>query len=120
MTKPILALIGAAIGGAAGFFLTGWLERQGFYTVVLPGALIGFGSMFGKFRTVFGAIFLALAALVLIYFTEWKYFPFSKDQSLNYFVGHIGDLKTLTHVMAALGTAIAFWFPFRGRARGGS
>ena len=120
MTKSILALFGAALGGAAGFFLCGWLARQGFYTVVLPGALIGFGALIGRFRSIVGPILLSIAALLLIYFTEWRHFPFSRDQSFSYFMQNIGDLKTLTHIMAALGTAIAFWLPFRSRSRGGS
>ena len=118
MSKPILALVGAVIGGAVGFFLCGWLARQGFYTVLLPGALIGFGALIGKFRSILGPILLAIVAPVLVYFTEWHYFPFTRDRSLGYFVQNLADLKPLTHIMAVLGMAIAFWLPFRNRSGG--
>ena len=36
-------LIGAAVGGAVGYFAFGWLVSQGFYAVALPGVLLGIG-----------------------------------------------------------------------------
>ena len=36
-------LIGGAVGGLVGYFLVGWVSRQGFYAMILPGALVGLG-----------------------------------------------------------------------------
>ncbi len=114
--KKLLAIIGAAIGVTLGFFGTGWLARQGLYSVLLPGALLGFGALLGKgHRSIVLPIVFGLLGVVAVYLTEWHYFPFVKDKSLFYFIGELATLKPLTHVMAALGGAISFWFPFRSR-----
>ncbi|MDF1814403.1 MAG: hypothetical protein P1V20_19515 [Verrucomicrobiales bacterium] len=111
--KSIIGLIGAVIGGLAGYFITGWLARQGLYSVLVPGALIGIGSLFGRFRNATIPIILALCAVAAVYYTEWRYFPFSKDKSLSYFISNLTSLRPLTHVMAAIGGVISFWLPFQ-------
>lgn len=115
--KTITGLAGAAIGGAVGFFITGWLARQGLYSVLVPGALIGIGSLAGRFPNFIIPLLLSICSVALVYLTEWKYFPFAKDNSLSYFISHLSSLKPLTHVMALLGGVISFWLPF-SKSRG--
>ena len=38
-----LGLAGAVAGGAIGYFVFMWMARQGFYAMILPGALLGLG-----------------------------------------------------------------------------
>ena len=52
-------------------------------------------------------------ALVLGLVTEWRFFPFNADESFSYFLGHLHQLKSITLLMLAAGTAIGFWVPFR-------
>ena len=115
--KTILAFVGAVVGGGIGFFITGWLARQNLYSVLIPGALVGMGTLIGRFNNAVFPLIVSLLAVALVYYTEWSYFPFSKDQSLSYFVNHLHSLRPLTHIMAGIGWLIAFWLPFRNRSK---
>ena len=118
MQRSIHGIIGAIAGGVLGYFATGWMARQGFYSVLLPGVLTGVGSLLGVFKNkLFMPVVIGICATLLIYFTEWKYFPFSRDNSFSYFIEHIGDLRPLTHLMAIGGGLIAFSFPFNRSRR---
>ena len=104
-------LLGAAIGGAAGYFVTGWLARQGFYAMALPGVGIGLGAGLLVTKRCPGvAIFCGILALALGLFTEWKHFPFIRDASFGYFLRHLGDLRPLTLILIGLGTVAGYWF----------
>lgn len=105
---------GAAVGGAAGFLGFGWLASQGFYAAALPGIALGVGAgLAAKQRSLTLAILCAVAALLLSILAEWKNFPFVRDESFSYFVTHLADLRPVTLLMLALGTAGGFWFPWR-------
>ncbi len=104
-------LLGAAVGGAAGYFVTGWLVRQGFYAMALPGVGIGFGAGLLVTKRCPGvAIVCGLLALALGVYTEWKNFPFIADKSFGYFLQHLGDLRPLTLILIGLGTVAGYWF----------
>ena len=112
-------LLGAVVGGTLGYFVTGWLARQGLYAIALPGVGIGVGAglMVTK-RCVGVAIACGLLALALCVFTEWMNFPFVRDNSFNYFLRHLGDLKTWTKIMIGLGAFAGYWFALTtGRKR---
>jgi hypothetical protein len=110
-TSLLLGLIGAALGGTLGYFAFGWLARQGFYALALPGALLGAGCVLLSRRRSRGlAILCGVAALVLGIFSEWRFFPFVRDGSLEYFLSHLHRLKPLTLIMIVLGGALGFWF----------
>ena len=105
-------VIGAAIGGAIGWFAFGWLLSQGFYALALPGALVGLGfSMLSRRSMLIGGLFCAVAGFALMVLCEWNHRAFSDDDSLLYFVTHLHQLdKQLTYLLLAVGTIIAFWF----------
>ena len=106
----IRGLIGAALGGAAGYFAFGWILGFGLYAMILPGAALGFGfgALAGEKNTVHGIVSAVLAAGLGL-FAEWRYFPFNEDASFPFFVAHIHQLKTITLLMIAVGSVIAFW-----------
>jgi len=115
-TKQIgLAVLGAVGGGVLGYFVYFWLIQQGFYGITVPGAFIGFGSSLGRVRHVSFAVGCGVAAVALEIFCEWRSMPFIADPSLNYFLGHLQDLRPITTILMALGGALAFWIPFRRR-----
>ncbi len=118
MKQTLLVLIGAAVGGALGYFAFFWIIQQGYYALVLPGGLLGLGAGIGKCRHVLLAVFCGLCALALGLFTQWCYAPFLADESLGYFLAHIPDLKPLTLIMIALGGLVGFWIPFGRIERG--
>lgn len=108
-----LVLLGAVLGGFAGFVSFKWLLTQGLYGLLLPGGMLGMGA--GLFRTPSKVIAVLCGALALFVglFAEWNVSPFLKDASLPYFLSHFYDLPPFTLLMIALGAAIGFWIPFR-------
>ena len=116
-TRWGLGLAGGIVGGVAGYFLVGWLARQGFYAVALPGVLLGIGGGWlgpGRskvFSIVCGGVGLALGLL-----TEWGHF-FSSNHSLGFFLAHVFDLPPISLIMIAVGALAAFWFTWRTRVR---
>ena len=111
--KTILALVGAAIGGTLGFFATAWVLQNGYYTVLLPAAFAGLGTLLGRVKGISIPLALAAAAFCFTYFTQWRYFK--PHYSFSEFIQEIQLLRPLTHVMAVVGGLIAFWVPFRNR-----
>jgi hypothetical protein len=104
-------LAGAAIGGAIGYFLFRWLARNGFYGIMVPGALLGLGAgLTAGGRSQPLAILCALAALGLAIFAEWSAFPFVKDGSFSFFLAHVHQLPPIKLIMMGLGALCAYWF----------
>ena len=113
-----LGLVGAIVGGVAGYFLFGWIVRQGLYAPMLPAALLGWGaSLCARARSMPLAIACGIAGLLLGIFTEWKFFPFIKDGSLTFFLAHLHELRPITLLMIGLGGFLGYWFSL-GRDRG--
>jgi hypothetical protein len=115
MKNILLALGGACVGGALGFFGFYLLAKQGFYALVLPGGLLGLCAGIVPTRSILVAVVCGLAATALGLFTEFHFFPFVADESLGYFLSHLGSLKPVTWLMIAVGGAIGFYVPFRRR-----
>jgi hypothetical protein len=108
-------MAGAAIGGVLGWFAFAWLVSQGFYALILPGALVGVvcGLLSGGASLV-SAILCTVIAVVLMLVLEWKHMPFIADDSFGYFLTHLHELRGLTWLMLVFGAVCAFWF---GRGR---
>jgi len=85
-----LGLLGALGGGSLGYFAFGYLVEQGFYAIVLPGALagIGAGALSGGKSKPLGVV-CGLLAIVLGIVTEWRFAPFVADESFSFFVRHL-------------------------------
>ena len=116
--NSVLALLAGMAGGVLGYFAFLWIARQGFYALVLPGALVGVGASFLKPRSVGVCVVCGVMALAAGLFTEWRFAPFTKDPSMGYFVAHLLQLPVLTWIMIAAGAAIGFWSPFAGGRAG--
>jgi hypothetical protein len=115
--SDLLAVAAGIAGGALGHRAFQWLASQGFYGLILPGALVGIAAGFVRHRSWGVAVsctFIALTAGVL---TEYHYAPFIADASLTYFLRHLANLRGLTLLLIAGGAAIGFWGPFRSRVR---
>lgn len=112
-----MGLIGAAIGGTIGYFAFSWLAQQGFYGMMLPGALLGFGcATASRIKSIPLGIACAIAAIGLAIFIEWSFFPFVADPSFTFFVENLFELKPMKLILIALGGLFAFWFGM-GRER---
>jgi len=115
MKNNVLALVAAVVGGVVGYLAFRWIARQGFYALVLPGALVGIAAGMFKSRSIAVCVVCGVAALGLGLFSEWQFAPFAKDDGLGYFLAHVHQLRPLTLLMIALGAAIGFGVPFRHR-----
>jgi hypothetical protein len=110
LISNVLGLVGAMVGGALGFYTFDWLRGQGFYGLMIPGALLGLGcSLLAQHRSTARGIICGLAALALGLYTEWRFWPFIADPSLSYFLKNVGSLKPVTLLMLGVGALIAFW-----------
>jgi hypothetical protein len=109
LVSNLLAAVGSAVGGAIGYFLFGWIASQGFYGIMIPGGLMGFGcGLLARHKSEARGIACGLAALALGLYSEWRVFPFNRDGSLDYFIKHLDDLQTLTWIMIVVGSVIAY------------
>ena len=116
-TSPTTVLVGlfrgicgAIVGGTLGYFGFEWIATMGFYSLVLPGALLGLGfGLAAQQRNLAFGIICAIAALAFGLFSEWNCF-YSDNNSFSYFLTHVNQLKPLTLIMLAIGTLMAFWF----------
>ncbi|MEM9411980.1 MAG: hypothetical protein AAGA30_12750, partial [Planctomycetota bacterium] len=104
-------ITGAVVGGIVGFFIFRWLLSQGFYAMMLPGALLGLGcgSLSGKDSLCLG-ILAGIMALALGVFCEWQTAPWESDSSLIYFMTNFYRLQPVTLLMIVLGSVFGFWF----------
>jgi len=117
MKNFLVGLAGGLAGGALGYLAFIWIARQGFYALMLPGALAGFGaSLFVSDRSVRRGVVCGVFAVGLGLFAEWRFAPFIKDPSLGYFLAHIGQLQPITLLMIAVGGVFGYWLAL-GRER---
>jgi hypothetical protein len=115
----VLGLVGAVVGGVLGYFLFGWLVDQGFYGMIIPGALLGLGcGLLSRHDSRVRGLVCAAAAVALALFTEWKFFPFRADESFLYLVTHAAQILPVHLLMMALGAVIAYWLGKDGGFRG--
>jgi hypothetical protein len=102
---------GAIVGGAVGYFIFVLLLRNGLYSSMLPGVLLGVGAgLAARGRSPVLGVICAVASIPLAVIGEWSVMPFVQDKSLAFFVTHVHKLPPLHLVMMALGTAAAWWF----------
>lgn len=104
-------LAGAVAGGIAGYFVFVLLLKNGLYSSLIPGALLGLGAGWAaRGRSAVLGIVCAVATAPLTVIGEWSVMPFIKDKSLAFFVSHLHELPPLHLLMMALGIAAAWWF----------
>jgi hypothetical protein len=115
MKENVFAFAGAIVGGLVGYLAFFWIVRQGFYGLILPGALLGLGAGIFPNRSTVLCVICGFLALALGLLAEWRFEPFIKDEGLIYFLTHVHQLRPITLIMIAAGAFIGFWSPFRHR-----
>ncbi len=109
LLSHFLGLVGAAIGGVAGFYAFEWLLNRGFYGLAIPGSFLGLGcGMLAQHRSVPRGVVCGVASLGLSLFTEW-WFAYHPRYGFLYMIQHLGELGPVTLLMTGLATVIAFW-----------
>ena len=105
----LLGLVGAAIGGVAGFYAYRWLLNQGYIGLMIPGAFLGLGcSLLARHPSMVRGVFCGIAGLFLTLYTFWCNMPPPLDPFAEFLKG-ANDLSQVTKLMGGLGTLIAFW-----------
>ena|SRR5438132_3494253 len=105
-----LGVLGGLVGGVFGFVLFFWIIKQGFYALVLPGASVGLGcGLLARHRSTLRGVVCAVAALVLGFYTEWRFETFPEDDGFRYLVLHFYRLRPITLIMIGLGVALAYY-----------
>jgi hypothetical protein len=105
-----LGILGAVLGGVAGYFVFLWIAQQGFYALILPGAAAGLGcATMSKGQSRPLGIVCALLAVPLGLFSEWQFAPFVVDESLGYFLTHLHERQPITLILIAVGVWLAYW-----------
>jgi hypothetical protein len=117
MKTNVLAFLCALVGGALGYFAFFWAAGQGFYALMLPGGLLGFGAGIVSNRSLYVPFVCGLLATALGIIAEYRFAPFNADDSLPFFLSHLFDLKPITLFMIAAGGLIGFWVPYRRTER---
>src|SRR4051794_24744079 len=107
--RTIPSLVGALAGGALGHFTFLWILKQGFYALMLPGALLGLGCYaLSRHPSRVRGVACGLAALALGLVSEWSASPFIVDEGLAYFLAHVHHLRVVTLILIAAGAIVAF------------
>jgi hypothetical protein len=120
LISNLLGLVGAALGGVAGFYVYRWVLNQGFIGGMIPGAFLGLGcSLLARHPSLARGIVCGVAGLLLGFFTDW-YTTITQQTFWEYLL----DMKSINQVILltiAIGTFIAFWLGkdagIAGRAR---
>lgn len=112
LISNVLGMVGAAIGGALGFYVFGLALGKGLYALVVPGGFLGIGcGLLARHPSVVRGYVCGVLGLGVGLFSEWWYRPFTEDKSLTYFLSHIQSLDggSFTWGMLVLGTLVAYW-----------
>ena len=103
-------LLGAIIGGGAGWFVYFWLLNQGYDGLMIPGALVGAGfSMLSRRSAWSFGLACAVMGLGLMLACEWQSLVKYHDGPFLDFLTNIHKLNMLNKIMLGAGTLIAFW-----------
>jgi hypothetical protein len=110
VTSNILGVLGAVVGGALGYYTFGLIYHYRFYGMMIPGALLGLGcGLLARHPSQIRGVLCGVAGLVLGLYTEWSFFPFLADDSLDYFLKHLTSLNAVSIGMILAGAFFAYW-----------
>lgn len=110
LISTVLAIVGAVVGGALGYWAFFWFWSYGFHALVLPGALLGFGAgLLAQHRSMARGVICGIAALGLTVYTASRVWKLPDGDTFSYFVTHYHQLSAPTLLMTAVGTVLGFW-----------
>ena len=108
--KLFLGIVGGIVGGAIGLYACKWLHGQGYYAIVLPGALVGLGFGYAaRHCSVAFGIVSALIGFIAGLATEWTVIYGGKP-SLTEFLQNLKSDSPVTWILLGVGVALAYSF----------
>jgi hypothetical protein len=103
-----LGLIGAVLGGVAGFYTYRWILSQGFIGGMIPGAFVGLGcSLLARHPSVARGVLCGIAGLVLGFFADW--FTNITTDTFWIYLQNVKSINKVVLLTIVLGAVIAFW-----------
>lgn len=111
--RDVRVIAAAVAGGAAGYALFFWLVGRGYYGLAIPGGMVGAGGAVFRSRSWGTPIACGVLAVLVGFFTEWRYSPFVADAGFGYLISHVAQLGVPTLAMIAVGGFAGFWFTYR-------
>lgn len=107
----IRGVVGAVLGAVLGHCAFVWMLRQGFYALILPGALVGLGfGLLSRRQSMSWGIGCGVFGVAVGAFSEWRTAPFVEDGGFLFFLTHLHELQPITVLLILLGGFFAFWF----------
>jgi hypothetical protein len=109
-----LGCVGALVGVAIGAVVTRMGMSAGVYALIVVGPLAGFTAraLARRGDVLLGVMVGAIAALGGLW-TEWWLQPFIVDNSLGYFVTHLGSIRPFDLLIIGVGAVVAFFMAAR-------
>ncbi len=108
LISHLLGLVGAALGGVAGFYLYCWIVSRGLVGGMIPGAFLGLGcGLLARHPSYARGVVCGIAGLLLGFFADWY-----TNLTTKTFWEYLQDLKSVNQVyllMILFGAVIAFW-----------
>ena len=104
----LLGLVGAVIGGVAGFYTYKWLLSNGFVGGMIPGEFLGLGcSLLARHPSFARGAICGTAGLALGFFTDW--YTTVTDDTFWVYLQNFKSINQVYLLTIALGAFIAFW-----------
>ena len=108
LISNLLGMVGAALGGVAGFYVYRWVLNQGLIGGMIPGAFLGLGcSLLARHPSIVRGVVCGVAGLALGFFTDW----YTNDTTETFwqYLRDAGSIRPIILLTIAIGTFIAFW-----------
>ena len=108
LISHLLGLVGALLGGAAGFYTYRWILSKGFIGGMIPGAFLGLGcSLLARHPSFARGVICGIAGLVLGFFTDW--YTNDTDDTFWVYLQNVQSINQVVLLTIVIGTFIAFW-----------
>ncbi len=116
----LLGLVGAVLGGVAGFYTYRWVLSKGLVGGMIPGAFLGLGcSLLARHPSFARGVICGIAGLALGFFTDW--YTNLTDDTFWVYLQNFKSINQVYLLTIVLGAFIAFWLGkdagFAGRSR---
>jgi hypothetical protein len=108
LISHLLGLVGAALGGVAGYFLYRWIASMNLYGGMIPGAFLGLGcGLLARHPSYARGVVCGIAGLALGLFADWT--TTNTDESFWEYVQDFKSVNRVLQLMILFGAVIAFW-----------
>jgi hypothetical protein len=108
----LLGLLGAVLGGAAGYYGFMYAKDHGFYAPVLAGGLVGVGcGLLSRHRSILRGVLCGIAGLLLGYYCD--YYRITTDPPYESFAVYLMAFTNhgaIENILVFLGGLVSYWF----------